>query len=113
MSTRINIIQRTALHIIIPIQGQWVCDIAKVQVLRQKICVRHVIISCPQVLALHVRAVALRIVVVHVVVLRFPKRHVAVYIVAVGLPDHTGIVCHTGHANICRILFHMISTYFF
>ena len=51
------------------------------------VTVRHIIIPVPQILALHIRIIALRIIAVHVVVLRLPKRKVSIRIIPVRLPD--------------------------
>ena len=99
MSTRIHIIQRTALHIAVTVQSQRIRDIAKVCIFRQEISRCRTVITCSQILHIHIRIVGFRILCIYIVVLRFAKRDVAISVITVRLPDHTLTVSYSGYAS--------------
>lgn len=78
MPARIGVEQRIPNAITVPVQCQRIPDIAEVAVLRQEIPLYRIVIPCPQVPAMDVRVVTLRIERVLIVILRASEGRVAV-----------------------------------
>ena len=98
MPARIRIIQRTALHIIISVQRQRIRDVPQIRILRHKVRRRRTVISCPQILDIHVRIVGFRVIAVDIVILRLSEGDVSIRIIPVRLPDHALAVGDSGDA---------------